>query len=91
MFHKKIFLYINGYLQLLRSAKDYVLVFIYTKNQKHVIRFYIQKPDTLQKARNFPLRFIYKKCDTLRYAIFMKMLKLAFIYKKHEILRHVTF
>ena len=34
--------------------------------------FIFTKPDTFQKARQFPLRFKYKKKDTLRYAIFHK-------------------
>ena len=31
------------------------------KNKKNAIRFYIQKPDTLQKVRQFPLRFYIRK------------------------------
>ena len=37
--------------------------------QKKGKQFYIQKIDTLKKARQFALRFIYKKLDTLQYAI----------------------
>ena len=33
------------------------------KKQKIPKRFYLQKPDTFQKARQFPLRFIYRKPD----------------------------
>ena len=32
---------------------------------------------------------MYKKLDTFRYAIFMKMLKLEFVYKKRDTLRYV--
>ena len=32
--------------------------------------FYIQKPDILQIARQFPLHFYIKKPDTLHYMIF---------------------
>ena len=66
--------------------------FLYIEKEKNAKRFYMhKKQDTSQKARQFPLRFIYKKHDTLHYAIFVKMLKLAFIYKKHDTLRYVTF
>ena len=33
---------------------------IYLQNQKKSKRFYIQKPNTFQKARQFLLRFLYK-------------------------------
>ena len=52
--------------------------------------FLYKKPDTLQKVRQFLLRF-YKEQDTLRYAICMKILKLAFIYKKHYTLSYMKF
>ena len=57
-------------------------VSIYTKRKNNCKTFiYIFKnPDTLQKARQFALRFIHIKQDTLRYAVFMKFLKLEFIY-----------
>ena len=58
------------------------------KLQKHVIYKNIA---TLQKARQFASRFIYKKPDTLRYAISHEMLKLTFTYKKYDTLRYVMF
>ena len=52
------------------------------KNCEKYIYIYIN-PDTLQKARKFALRFIHKKPDTLRYAIFLKCFEIGiFIYTK---------
>ena len=56
-------------LQWLPSSKDNVDVFIYIKKQKLQNVFIYKNPDTFQKARQLPLRFILKKQDTLRYAI----------------------
>ena len=44
-------------------------------------RLYIhtKNPDSEQKARQFALRFYSQKPDTLRYAFYMNMLKLAYI------------
>ena len=62
-----------------------------TKSKKIENVFIYKKPDTFQKARQFPLRFYIQKPYTWRYGIFMKFLKLALIYKNHDILRYVTF
>ena len=63
------------------SERQRVRFYIYTKSKKNCETFiYIyKKPDTLQKSRQFALRFIHKNLDTLRYAIFTIFLKLAFI------------
>ena len=35
---------------------------LYTQKAKNIAKlFYMQNPDTFQKARQFPLRFLYKK------------------------------
>ena len=52
--------------------------------------FIYKKPNTLQKIRQSLVGFIYKNQDTLRYAIFMKILNLTFLYKKYDTLRYVT-
>ena len=41
-------------------------VYIYTKLQKNVNFCIYKNPDTLQKARQFPLHCYIKKQDTLR-------------------------
>ena len=65
-------------------------LYIYTK-RKNCKTFIYKNPDTLQKARQFALRFIWK-IQTLNVTqFFMKILKLAFAYKKHDTLRNVTF
>ena len=66
--------------------------FIYTKSKKKLRNVFIyKKPDTFQKARQFPLRFYTQKAIHWRYGIFMEFLKLEFIFKKHDTLRYVTF
>ena len=58
--------------------------------------FIYKTPDTSKKARQFALRFfIYKKPETLRYAIFLGSFKIVgeggnFLYKKNNVL-FVTF
>ena len=48
-------------------------VSVYIKKAKNCETFLIYKtPDSLQKARQFPLRFIYKGQDTLSYPIFQE-------------------
>ena len=52
-----------------------------------------KKPENLQKARQFALRFIHKKPYTLGYAIFHEIF-VFHIYlntKKHVALRYMTF
>ena len=65
--------------------------YLYKKQKKLRNVFIYKKPDTFQKARQFPLRFYTQKAIHWRYGIFMKFLKLAFIFKKHDTLRYVTF
>ena len=50
-----------------------------------------KKPHTSQKARQFPVRFIYKKHDTLCYAIFHEIFEVGIYIQKHDTLRYVTF
>ena len=60
---------------------------LYTKSKKMQNVVIYKKPDTFQKARQFPLRFyIDKKEDTLRYGIFDENFKLG-IYTKSMTLR----
>ena len=65
-------------------------LYIY-KKQKNAKPFYTKSQTLFKKQDNFRHVFIYKNPDTLRYAIFMKFLKLDFIYKNHDTLRYVTF
>ena len=55
------------------------LRFIYTKSKKTKPLYIDKKADTLQKEENLRYVFIHKKPDTLRYAIFHEIMKLAFI------------
>ena len=55
-------------------------LYIHKRHDTFALRevFIYKKPETSKKARQFALRFlINKKPDTLRFAIFMKFLKLA--------------
>ena len=56
--------------------------FIYTKDKKIAKQFNIQKYRHLAKARQFALRFIYKKPDNLRYAICHEMLEVGIYVQK---------
>ena len=77
-------------LQWLPSAKDDVHVFIYTKSKTMRNVFIYKNPHTFQKARQFPFGFIYKKPDTLCYAIFIKFKLGNYIQKAwHFVLREV--
>ena len=65
-------------------------------SQKHLVKnlrnvFIYKKPDTFQKARQFPLRFYIQKAIQLTLWDFHEFLKLAFLYKKHDTLRYVMF
>ena len=75
------------------SERQRAQFYIYIKQKNCKTFIYInKKSDTLQKSRQFPLFFIHKNLDTLRYAIFMKILKLAFIYiqkAQHSVLHDV--
>ena len=54
--------------------------------------FIYKKRYTLQKSRQFPLGFIYKKHDTLRYAIFHENVEVGtYIYKRNDTLLFVKF
>ena len=64
--------------------------FLYTKKSKQLpIVFTYKKPDTFQKARQFPLRFYIQKAMHLTLRDFHEMFEV--IYKKHDTLRYVTF
>ena len=65
--------------------------FIYKKRKKLPNVFIYKKPDTFQKARQFPFRFYIQKAIHLTLRDFHEFFKLAFIYKKHDTLRYVTF
>ena len=54
---------------------------IYTKSKKNAKRFYIQKPDTFQKARQFPLRFYIQKAINLTLQDFHEIFEVG-IYSK---------
>ena len=72
------------------SKIQHARLFIHKKQTKLRNVYIYKKPDTLQKERN--LRYVLRlKTDTLRYAIFHEMFKLAFIYKKYGTLRYLTF
>ena len=76
----------------LTSAKDNVHVFIYTKSKNNCETFLYKTFQTLcKKQDNLRSVFIYKKRDTLRYAVFHEIFKLAFIYKNHDTFRYVKF
>ena len=66
--------------------------YLYTKSMTLCVTwyFYIQKTDTSQEARQFALRFIHKKSDALRYAIFHGIFEIGrvggiFICKKKQL------
>ena len=65
--------------------------FIYTNREKLQNNLIYKKIDTLQKARQFVSRFIYKNPDNLRYAICHEILQFAFMYKKYDTLRYMMF
>ena len=51
---------------------------LYTKNEIKLRNIFIyKKPDTFQKARQFPLRFISKKLDTLRSGTFHEIFEVG--------------
>ena len=59
--------------------------FLYIQQKKNIEkRLYIyKKPHTLQKARQFALRFIHKRPYTLRYMIFHEIFEIGiYIYTK---------
>ena len=89
---KKSFFVYKWRLQWLPSVGKHVHVYIYTKIKNNCETFLYPKSQThCKNPDNFCSVFIYNKQDTFRYAIFMKILKLAFLYKKHDTLRYVTF
>ena len=55
---------------------------LYIQNLKNARHSYIKNPETLQKARQFALRFIYKNPHTLRYAIFMNFFEIDIYIQK---------
>ena len=54
-------------------------------------RVYVHKPDTLQKARSFPLSFYIQKSKHFTLSDFYEKFKLEFIYKKHNTFCSVLF
>ena len=62
-------------------------MFLYIQKSNICEAFLYTKSPTLYKMQeNSRPIFIYKKQDTLRHAIFHKILKMAFIYKKQDTL-----
>ena len=64
--------------------------FIY-RNKKTRNALYPKSETFCKKQANFRYFFIHKKPDTLSYAIFHEILKLAFIYKNYDTLCYVRF
>ena len=73
------------------SQRARLYIYIKQKNCKTFI--YIQKPDTLQKARQFPLRFYSQKYGHFMLRNFSRNFWNwhLYIYKKHNTLRYVDF
>ena len=55
---------------------------LYTQKQKNAKRLYIQKPDTFQKARQFPLRFYMQKAIHLSLRDFHKIFEICIYIQK---------
>ena len=67
---KNCFLYINESYNYYHQQKTTCTSYIYTKGKTDIKTIIFKKYiDTLQKARQFASRFLYKKLKTLRYAI----------------------
>ena len=73
------------------SRKQRARFYMYKKQKKYRMFLYTKRHTLYQKQDNSRCVFMYKKQDTLRYAVFMKILKLEFVFKKHDTLRYVTF
>ena len=56
--------------------------FIYTKSKKNAKRFYIQKANTFQKARQFPLRFYIQKAIHLTFRDFYEFFEVGIYIQK---------
>ena len=56
-------------------------IFIYTKRKKIAKHFIYKKPDTFQKARQFPLRFYIQKAIHLTLRDFQEIFEVC-IYKQ---------
>ena len=65
--------------------------YIHKKQNKFRTVFVYKKPDTFQKTRQFPLRFLIQKGIHLTLRDFHEILKLPFIYTKHDTVRYVKF
>ena len=65
---------------------------LYIQESKNLLIVFIhKKPDTLQKARQFPLSFHIKKLDTLRYVIFHEIFEVDIFIQNHDTFRYVIF
>ena len=64
------------------SRKQRARFYMYKKQKNYRMFLYTKRHTLCQKQDNYRCVFMYKKQDTLRYAVFMKILKLAFIYTK---------
>ena len=73
------------------SKRQRARFYIYKKQKNCKMFLYTKSPTIFKNQDNSRYVFIYKKEDTLRYAISMKILWLGFIYKKHDTLRYVIF
>ena len=63
------------------SKRQCTRFYIY-KSQKKPNNFIYKKPDTLQKSRQFPLRFYIQNKDTLRYTIFHEIFEVGIYIQK---------
>ena len=57
-------------------------LYIYTKQKKRQNIFIHKKPGTLQKARQFPLRFLSKNKDNLSYTILHEIFEIGICIQK---------
>ena len=84
MFRRKSFLYMNeNYNDCHQKKTTCTDIYIYIIKTKWEPCLYTKIQTLCTKQDKFRYVF-YRKQDTLRYAIFTKILKLAFIYKKHD-------
>ena len=61
------------------------------KKPKNLPNVLYKKPDTFQKARQFPLSFFIQKAIHLTLRDFHEIIELGIIYKYHHTLHCVTF
>ena len=91
MFSKKMVFVYEWKLRRLPSLKDYADNYIRKKQIQLRNVFIYKKPDTFQKVRQFPLRFIYKKAIYLTLRDFHEIFEVGIYIQKawHFALRDV--